>query len=69
MNGQMRAAAMMSPHRESSEGAESASIHVCQVVHRAYTLGLLLHQLGWGPEDSLSSLFNTPGLRTEYWPA
>ncbi|RAH45969.1 transcription factor domain-containing protein [Aspergillus brunneoviolaceus CBS 621.78] len=53
----IRILALMSLHREGYEGAESASMHLCQAIHQAQTMGLHLHRPGRRPEDSLASLF------------
>ncbi|RAH65851.1 transcription factor domain-containing protein [Aspergillus aculeatinus CBS 121060] len=48
---------LMSLHCEGYEGAESASMHLCQAIHQAQTVGLHLYRPGRRPEDSLPSLF------------
>ncbi|RAH77480.1 hypothetical protein BO86DRAFT_451003 [Aspergillus japonicus CBS 114.51] len=53
----IRILALMSLHYEGYEGAELASMHLCQAVHQAQTVGLHLHRPGRRSEDSLSSLF------------
>ncbi|PYI29406.1 fungal-specific transcription factor [Aspergillus indologenus CBS 114.80] len=53
----IRILALMSLHCEGYEGAELASMHLCQAIHQAQTVGLHLHRPGRRSEVSLSSLF------------
>ncbi|PYI01058.1 fungal-specific transcription factor [Aspergillus sclerotiicarbonarius CBS 121057] len=53
----IRILALMSLHCEGYEGAEAASMHLCQAIHQAQTVGLHLDRPGRTPGDSLSCLF------------
>ena len=53
----IRILALMSLHSEGYEGAEAASMHLCQAIHQAQTLGLHLERPNLAPDDSLSTLF------------
>ncbi|KAL4814189.1 hypothetical protein BDW67DRAFT_166347 [Aspergillus spinulosporus] len=53
----IRILALMSLHSEGYEGAEAASMHLCQAIHQAQTLGLHLERPNRSPDDSLSTLF------------
>lgn len=53
----IRTLALMSLHCEGFEGAEAASMHLCQAVHLAQTAGLHLNRPGREPGDALSRLF------------
>lgn len=52
----IRILALMSLHGEGYDGAEAASMHLCQAIHQAQTAGLHLDRPG-AAEDSLSELF------------
>jgi hypothetical protein len=47
----------MSLHCEGYEGAEAASLHLCQAIHSAQTAGLHLDRPDCKAQDSFSSLF------------
>ncbi|KAJ5988229.1 transcriptional regulator family: Fungal Specific TF [Penicillium waksmanii] len=49
--------ALMSLHCEGHEGAEAASLHLCQAIHQAQTVGLHLDRPGRTPADPLPRLF------------
>jgi hypothetical protein len=49
--------ALLSLHCEGVEGAEAASLHLCQAVHQAQTVGLHLNHPGRAVDDHLSRLF------------
>lgn len=53
----IRIMALMSLHCEGYDGAEAASMHLCQAIHLAQTAGLHLDRPGRRAEDSLSTLF------------
>lgn len=53
----IRTLALMSLHCEGFEGAEAASMHLCQAIHLAQTAGLHLNRPGRAPGDALSRLF------------
>ncbi|GKZ33240.1 hypothetical protein AbraIFM66950_003036 [Aspergillus brasiliensis] len=53
----IRILALMSLHCEGYEGAEAASMHLCQAIHQAQTVGLHLDRPGRTPGDSLFNLF------------
>ncbi|KAE8365262.1 hypothetical protein BDV27DRAFT_127166 [Aspergillus caelatus] len=53
----IRTLALMSLHCEGYEGAEAASMHLCQAIHQAQTVGLHLDRPGQVPGDSLTGLF------------
>lgn len=53
----IRILALMSLHCEGYEGAEAASMHLCQAIHQAQTAGLHLDRPSRMAEDSLSKLF------------
>ncbi|KAL4737387.1 hypothetical protein BDV11DRAFT_216724 [Aspergillus similis] len=57
----IRILALMSLHSEGYEGAEVASMHLCQAIHQAQTLGLHLERPkerpNRSPDDSWSTLF------------
>ncbi|RJE20477.1 fungal specific transcription factor [Aspergillus sclerotialis] len=53
----IRILALMSLHCEGYDGAEAASMHLCQAIHLAQTAGLHLDRPGRAAEDSLSTLF------------
>jgi len=53
----IRILALMSLHCEGYEGAEAASMNICQAIHQAQTAGLHLNRPGRAPGDSLSKLF------------
>jgi hypothetical protein len=53
----IRILALMSLHSEGYEGAEAASMHLCQAIHQAQTAGLHLDRPGRVAEDALSKLF------------
>ncbi|PLB50491.1 hypothetical protein P170DRAFT_381234 [Aspergillus steynii IBT 23096] len=53
----IRALALMSLHCEGYEGAEAASMHICQAIHQAQTVGLHLDRPGRVSKDPLSDLF------------
>ncbi|KAL4885373.1 hypothetical protein BJY04DRAFT_180790 [Aspergillus karnatakaensis] len=53
----IRTLALMSLHSEGYEGAEAASMHLCQALHQAQTAGLHLERPDRSPEDSLTNLF------------
>ncbi|RAL05045.1 transcription factor domain-containing protein [Aspergillus ibericus CBS 121593] len=53
----IRILALMSMHCEGHEGAEAASMHLCQAIHQAQTVGLHLDRPGRTPGDSLACLF------------
>lgn len=49
--------ALMSLHCEGHEGAEAASLHLCQAIHQAQTVGLHLDRPGRTSADPLPRLF------------
>ncbi len=53
----IRVLALMSLHCEGYEGAETASLHLCQAIHQAQTVGLHLDRPDREPGDPLSELF------------
>lgn len=53
----IRILALMSLHHEGYEGAETASMNLCQAIHLAQTAGLHLNRPGRAPGDALSKLF------------
>ncbi|KAJ5101483.1 hypothetical protein NUU61_003705 [Penicillium alfredii] len=53
----IRVLALMSLHCEGYEGAEAASLHLCQAIHQAQTVGLHLDRPGRASADSLTQLF------------
>ncbi|KAL4998102.1 hypothetical protein BDV10DRAFT_76269 [Aspergillus recurvatus] len=53
----IRILALMSLHSEGYEGAEAASMHLCQAIHQAQTAGLHLERPDRSPDDSLATLF------------
>ncbi|KAL4746779.1 hypothetical protein BDW72DRAFT_184181 [Aspergillus terricola var. indicus] len=53
----IRILALMSLHSEGYEGAEAASMHLCQAIHQAQTFGLHLERPNRSPDDPLSTLF------------
>ncbi|KAB8263744.1 hypothetical protein BDV32DRAFT_118366 [Aspergillus pseudonomiae] len=53
----IRTLALMSLHCEGHEGAEAASMHLCQAIHQAQTVGLHLDRPGQVPGDSSTGLF------------
>ncbi|KAJ5121206.1 Uracil-DNA glycosylase [Penicillium bovifimosum] len=53
----IRVLALMSLHCEGHEGAEAASLHLCQAIHQAQTVGLHLDRPNQTSTDSLSELF------------
>ncbi|KAL6235406.1 hypothetical protein BDW75DRAFT_209761 [Aspergillus navahoensis] len=53
----IRILALMSLHSEGYEGAEAASMHLCQAIHQAQTAGLHLERPDRSPDDSLTTLF------------
>lgn len=53
----IRILALMSLHCDGYEGAETASLHLCQAIHQAQTVGLHLDRPGRVPDDPLSELF------------
>lgn len=53
----IRILALMSLHCEGYEGAESASMHLCQAIHQAQTAGLHLNRPGRTFHDPLTRLF------------
>lgn len=53
----IRTLALMSLHCEGYEGAEAASMHICQAIHQAQTVGLHLDRPGRISKDPLSDLF------------
>jgi hypothetical protein len=53
----IRTLALISLHCEGYEGAETASMHLCQAIHQAQTIGLHLDRPGRVPGDSLTGLF------------
>ncbi|KAJ5668786.1 hypothetical protein N7462_009856 [Penicillium macrosclerotiorum] len=53
----VRVLALMSLHCEGYEGAEAASLHLCQAIHQAQTVGLHLDRPGRTSEDPLFRLF------------
>lgn len=53
----IRTLALMSLHCEGYEGAEAASMHLCQAIHQAQTAGLHLDQPDRISGDSFSKLF------------
>ncbi|KAL4987499.1 hypothetical protein BDW68DRAFT_197399 [Aspergillus falconensis] len=53
----IRILALMSLHSEGYEGAEAASMHLCQAIHQAQTAGLHLERPNRSPDDSLATLF------------
>ncbi|KAJ5951801.1 uncharacterized protein N7479_010214 [Penicillium vulpinum] len=53
----IRILALMSLHCEGLEGAEAASLHLCQAIHQAQTVGLHLGRPNQTSTDSLTKLF------------
>lgn len=53
----IRVLALMSLHCEGYEGAEAASLHLCEAIHQAQTVGLHLDRPGRELGDPLSQLF------------
>lgn len=53
----IRILALMSLHCEDYEGAETASLHLCQAIHQAQTVGLHLGRPDQTSTDSLTRLF------------
>lgn len=53
----IRVWALMSLHCEGHEGAEAASLHLCQAIHQAQTVGLHLDRPGRTSADPLPRLF------------
>ncbi|KAJ5326093.1 transcriptional regulator family: Fungal Specific TF [Penicillium brevicompactum] len=53
----IRVLALMSLHCEGYEGAETASLHLCQAIHQAQTVGLHLGRPNQSPSDSMTKLF------------
>lgn len=53
----IRILALMSLHCEGYDGAEAASMHICQAIHLAQTAGLHLDRPGLVDDDSLFKLF------------
>ena len=55
----IRILALLSLHCEGYEGAEAASLHLCEAIHQAQTVGLHLARPGTSrdPHDALSLLF------------
>lgn len=53
----IRILALMSLHCEGYDGAEAASMHICQAIHLAQTAGLHLDRPGRVDDDSLFKLF------------
>lgn len=53
----IRTLALMSLHCEGHEGAEAASLHLCQAIHQAQTVGLHLGRPNQSPTDSMTKLF------------
>jgi hypothetical protein len=53
----IRVLALMSLHCEGYEGAEAASLHLCEAIHQAQTVGLHLNRPGRECGDTLSELF------------
>ncbi|KAI9368938.1 hypothetical protein BJX61DRAFT_536834 [Aspergillus egyptiacus] len=53
----IRILSLMSLHSEGYEGAEAASMQLCQAIHQAQTAGLHLERPSRVPDDSLTSLF------------
>ncbi|KAJ5585365.1 uncharacterized protein N7459_005165 [Penicillium hispanicum] len=53
----IRALALMSLHCEGYEGAEAASLHLCQAIHQAQTVGLHLDRPDRTPAHPLARLF------------
>ncbi|KAL4801405.1 hypothetical protein BDV18DRAFT_84898 [Aspergillus unguis] len=53
----IRIFALMSLHSEGYEGAEAASMHLCQAIHQAQTAGLHLERPNRLPGDALTTLF------------
>ncbi|RAL07564.1 transcription factor domain-containing protein [Aspergillus homomorphus CBS 101889] len=53
----IRILALMSLHSEGYEGVETASMHLCQAIHQAQTVGLHLHRPDKPADDTLSHLF------------
>lgn len=53
----IRILALMSLHCEGLEGAEAASLHLCQAIHQAQTIGLHLGRPNQSSTDSLTKLF------------
>ncbi|KAL4800076.1 hypothetical protein BDV19DRAFT_376085 [Aspergillus venezuelensis] len=53
----IRVLALMSLHSEGYEGPEAASMHLCQAIHHAQTVGLHLERPNQSHEDSLTTLF------------
>ena len=53
----IRVLALMSLHCEGHEGAEAASLHLCQAIHQAQTIGLHLDRPDRISADPLAQLF------------
>ncbi|CAG8424452.1 unnamed protein product [Penicillium salamii] len=53
----IRVLALMSLHCEGYEGAEAASLHLCQAIHQSQTVGLHLGRPNQPPTDSMTKLF------------
>ncbi|KAJ6113747.1 hypothetical protein N7523_007064 [Penicillium sp. IBT 18751x] len=53
----IRILALMSLHCEGYEGAEAASLHLCQAIHQAQSIGLHLDRPGRTSADPLAELF------------
>jgi hypothetical protein len=53
----IRILALMSLHCEGYEGAEAASLHLCQAIHQAQTVGLHLDRPDRASADPLANLF------------
>lgn len=53
----IRVLALMSLHCEGYEGAEAASLHLCQAIHQAQTVGLHLGRPNQSSGDPLTKLF------------
>lgn len=53
----IRVLALMSLHCEGYEGAEAASLHLCQAIHQAQTVGLHLQRPGRTAAHPLTKLF------------
>lgn len=53
----IRVLALMSLHCEGYEGAEAASLHLCQAIHQAQTVGLHLGRPNQSSTDPLTKLF------------
>lgn len=53
----IRILALMSLHCEGYEGGEAASLHLCQAIHQAQTIGLHLSRPNQTSTDSLTKLF------------